>query len=56
MAVYTKINKESISYINKLFDIEKFISFQGIKKHLLMLMDFYKKKTQKMILLLTGQT
>ena len=32
MAVYTKINKESISYINKIFDIEKFISFQGIKQ------------------------
>tara|TARA_B100001093_G_scaffold367552_1_gene352440 strand:+ start:207 stop:1172 length:966 start_codon:yes stop_codon:yes gene_type:complete len=32
MAVYTKINKENISYINKKFDIEKFISFQGIKQ------------------------
>ena len=32
MAVYTKINKESISYINKIFDIEKFVSFQGIKQ------------------------
>jgi homoserine kinase type II len=32
MAVYTKINKENISYINEKFDIEKFISFQGIKQ------------------------
>ena len=32
MAVYTKINKEDISIINKKFDIEKFISFQGIKQ------------------------
>ena len=32
MAVYTKINKESISYINKIFDIEKFIRYQGIKQ------------------------
>ena len=32
MAVYTKINKENISYINKKFDIEKFISFKGIKQ------------------------
>ena len=32
MAVYTKINKENISYINKKFNIEKFISFKGIKQ------------------------
>jgi len=32
MAVYTKINKESIYYLNKKFDIEKFVSFQGIKQ------------------------
>ena len=32
MAVYTKINKKDISYINREFEIEKIISFQGIKK------------------------
>ena len=32
MAVYTKINKKDISYINKIFNNEKFLSFKGIKK------------------------
>ena len=32
MAVYTKINKKDISYINKIFSDEKFLSFKGIKK------------------------
>ena len=32
MAVYTKINKEDIAIINSKFNIEKIISFQGIKK------------------------
>ena len=32
MAVYTKINKTDISYINKKFEIEKIISFKGIKQ------------------------
>ena len=32
MAVYTKINKKDISIINNKFDIEKIVSFQGIKK------------------------
>ena len=32
MAVYTKINKKDIFYINKKFNIEKIISFKGIKK------------------------
>jgi homoserine kinase type II len=32
VAVYTKINKEDISIINSKFDIEKIITFQGIKK------------------------
>ena len=32
MAVYTKINKGDISFINKQFGIEEIISFQGIKK------------------------
>ena len=32
MAVYTKIDKKDISYINKKFDIEKIIDFQGIRQ------------------------
>ena len=32
MAVYTKINKKDISYINKKFDLEKIIKFKGIKQ------------------------
>ena len=32
MAVYTKINKKDISYINKKFEVEKIINFKGIKK------------------------
>ena len=50
MAVYTKINKESISYINKLFDIEKFIGFQGIKKGIENTNYLLKSKNKKYIL------
>ena len=32
MAVYTKINKKDISYINKKFKVEKIINFKGIKQ------------------------
>ena len=32
MAVYTKINKKDISYINRKFDIEKIFKFKGIKQ------------------------
>jgi len=32
MAVYTKINKKEIAYINKKFEVEKIINFKGIKK------------------------
>tara|TARA_A100000164_G_scaffold372437_1_gene401727 strand:+ start:564 stop:1532 length:969 start_codon:yes stop_codon:yes gene_type:complete len=32
MAVYTKINKKDISYINKKFEIEEIINFKGIKQ------------------------
>ena len=32
MAVYTKINKRDISYINKKFKNQKFLSFKGIKQ------------------------
>ena len=32
MAVYTKISKKDISIINRQFEIEKIISFKGIKQ------------------------
>ncbi len=32
MAVYTKINKKDISYINRKFEIEKILKFKGIKQ------------------------
>jgi len=32
MAVYTKINKKDISYINKKFEIDRIINFRGIKQ------------------------
>ena len=32
MAVYTKISKKEISYINKKFEVEKIIHFKGIKQ------------------------
>ncbi len=32
MAVYTKINKKDISFINQKFEIEKIINFKGIKQ------------------------
>jgi homoserine kinase type II len=32
MAVYTKISKKEIAYINKKFEVEKIINFKGIKK------------------------
>ena len=32
MAVYTKITKKEISYINKKFEVEKIINFKGIKQ------------------------
>ena len=50
MAVYTKINKESISYLNKKFDIEKFVSFQGIKQGIENTNYFLKTKNRKYIL------
>ena len=50
MAVYTKINKESISYINKIFDIEKFVSFQGIKQGIENTNYLLKSKNRKYIL------
>ena len=50
MAVYTKINKEDISIINSKFDIEKIISFQGIKKGIENTNYLLKSKNKKFIL------
>ena len=50
MAVYTKINKGDISSINKKFDIEEIISFQGIKKGIENTNYLLKSKNKKFIL------
>ena len=50
MAVYTKINKENISYINKKFNIEKFISYKGIKQGIENTNYLLKTKKRKFIL------
>ena len=50
MAVYTKINKKDISYINSKFDIEEFISFQGIKQGIENTNYLLKSKKNKFIL------
>ena len=50
MAVYTKINKSDISFINKKFDIEEIISFQGIKKGIENTNYLLKSKNKKFIL------
>ena len=50
MAVYTKINKSDISFINKKFDIEEIISFQGIKKGIENTNYLLKSKNKKLIL------
>ena len=50
MAVYTKIGKKDISIINKNFNIEKIISFHGIKKGIENTNYLIKSKNQKYIL------
>jgi len=50
MAVYTKINKKDISYINKKFNIEKFINFQGIKQGIENTNYLLRSKNKKFIL------
>ena len=50
MAVYTKINKKDISYINKKFEIEKIIRFQGIKQGIENTNYLLKSKNKKFIL------
>jgi homoserine kinase type II len=50
MAVYTKINKKDISYINKRFNDEKFLSFKGIKQGIENTNYLLKSKNKKFIL------
>ena len=50
MAVYTKINRNDISYINRKFDIEKIIDFKGIKQGIENTNYLLKSKNKKFIL------
>ena len=50
MAVYTKINKKDLSYINKKFNLETFKSFKGIKKGIENTNYLLKSKNKKFIL------
>jgi homoserine kinase type II len=50
MAVYTKINKKDILFINSKFDDEKIVSFQGIKKGIENTNYLLKSKNKKFIL------
>ncbi len=50
MAVYTKINKKDISYINKKFEIEKIIDFRGIKQGIENTNYLLRSKNKKFIL------
>ena len=50
MAVYTKINKKDISYINRKFDIEKILKFKGIKQGIENTNYLLRSKNKKFIL------
>ena len=50
MAVYTKINKKDISYINRKFKIEKFVDFKGIKQGIENTNYLLRSKNKKFIL------
>ena len=50
MAVYTKINKKDLSYINSKFKSKKFISFKGIKQGIENTNYLLKSKNEKFIL------
>ena len=50
MAVYTKINKKDISYINRKFDIEKIGEFKGIKQGIENTNYLLRSKNKKFIL------
>ena len=53
MAVYTKINKKDISYINNKFENQKFLSFKGIKQGIENTNYLLKSKNNKFILTLS---
>ena len=50
MAVYTKISKKDISYINRKFDIEKILEFKGIKQGIENTNYLLRSKNKKFIL------
>ena len=50
MAVYTKINKKEISYINKKFEMIKLLKFKGIKQGIENTNYLLKSKNKKFIL------
>jgi homoserine kinase type II len=50
MAVYTKISKKEISYINKKFEVEKIVYFKGIKQGIENTNYLLKSKNKKFIL------
>ncbi|MBD1166216.1 homoserine kinase [Pelagibacterales bacterium SAG-MED07] len=50
MAVYTKINERDISYINRVFEIEKIIDFKGIKQGIENTNYLLRSKNKKFIL------
>ena len=50
MAVYTKINKKDLLYINKKFNDERFLSFKGIKQGIENTNYLLKSKNKKFIL------
>ena len=50
MAVYTKINKKDLVYINKKFNDERFLSFKGIKQGIENTNYLLKSKNKKFIL------
>ena len=50
MAVYTKISKKDISYINSKFRDKKFISFKGIKQGIENTNYLLRSKNEKFIL------
>ncbi len=50
MAVYTKIDNHNVAYLNKIFDVEKFVSFKGIKQGIENTNYLLKSKNNKFIL------
>ena len=50
MAVYTKINKKDLSYINKKFEDKKFLNFKGIKQGIENTNYLIRTKNEKFIL------